>query len=164
MAFSAPEHIEQPLKNSLGEAFANKFHKLYGCKQLGARTVLILEGIDLPVGHYQYIGNVLPDLLAQRTDCPDEIYLVEPFDADLPWCIWPLKRDAQHWPTAGLPNSGGSYFPLGQRPPEEMPEWYRQLYAPFGVSNQIPLEWHPAFFREQELCDLTKNRVRRPLS
>lgn len=153
MAFSAPEHIEKLLGTSMCKAFASKFPKLNDCKKLGLRTVLILEGIDLPVGHHQYIGNVLPGLLMQRTDNPDEIYLVEPNDGKIKWWVWPLKRDAKHWPIAGLPNLGGSYFEFGQRPREEMSEWYRHFNAPFGVSNHIPLEWHPAFFREDELCD-----------
>ncbi|MYA35420.1 MAG: hypothetical protein F4030_07170 [Gammaproteobacteria bacterium] len=162
MEFSAPEHIEQPLGDAISEAFAKKFPKLNDCKKLGARTVLILEGIGLPVGHHEYIGNVLPDLLAQRTDCPDEIYLVEPYDDRLPWWIWPLKRDEKHWPVAGLPNLGGSYFELGQRPPEEMSEWYRQFHFPLGNSQHMPLEWHPAFFYQADLCDLTQRNVKRP--
>lgn len=161
MAFSGQENIEQLLRNSMGKAFAKKFPKLFECRQLDAQTVLILEGIDLPVGNHHYIGNVLPDLLAQRTDCPNEIYLVEP-DSELLWWVWPLKRDAHHWPTASLPSPGGSYFPLGQRPPEEMSEWYHQLYAPFEVSSHIPLEWHPAFFKEEDLCDLTESKEKRP--
>ena len=166
MAFSAPEQIEQPLAGSMEEAFAKKFPKLHECKNLGAQTVLILEGFGQPVGHHQYIGNVLPDLLAQRTDCPDEIYLVEPHDSPIDWWVWPIKRGAGHWPVAGLPVSGGSFFPLGQRPLDEMSEWYRQLYCPLGTletPQHIPPEWHPAFFREEALCDLTRNKVRRPL-
>lgn len=162
MAFSASEHIEQPLKDSMREAFAKKFPKLFDCNQCGARTVLILESLESPVGHHQYISNVLPDLLAKRTDCPDEIYLVEPFDDKLPWWIWPLKRDEHHWPTADLPSPGGSYFPLGQRPPEEMSEWYHYFHAPLGASNHIPLEWHPAFFYDADLANLTQNKVKRP--
>lgn len=162
MAFSAPEHIEQPLKDSMSEAFAKKFPKLYDCKQLGARTVLILEGIDLPVGYHQYIGNILPDSLAQRTDCPDEIYFVDVVNDRSPWWIWPLKRDARHWPTAGLPSLNGAYYELGQRPPEEMSEWYQHFYSPLGDSSHIPLEWHPAFFYEAELANLTQNKVKRP--
>ena len=156
MTFSAEENIEQLLKNSMSKAFARKFPKLNACEKLGTRTVLILESIDRPVGHHQYIGNVLPDLLARRTDCPDEIYLTDPFDGTLPWWIWPLKRDELHWPIAGLPRLNGSYFELGKRPPEEMSEWYRQFHFPLGGSQHIPLEWHPAFFLDEELSNLTE--------
>ena len=161
MAFCAPEDFKQPLKHSMSKAFAKKFPKLHECKKLGARTILVLEGLDLPVGHHKYIGKVLPDLLAQRADRPDEIYLVEPNDGSIRWWVWPLKRDEDHWPVAGLPTSSGSFFSLGERPSEEMSEWYRQLNGPLGVSQHIPLEWHPAFFEEEELSDLTRGKDER---
>ena len=164
MWFSALEDDEQSLKHALGETFDKKFPKLCACRSLNVRTILVLESFDPPFSHLQHIGNVLPELLAHRTDCPDEIYLVDIIDGRFPWWIWPLKRDARHWPTAGLPSLNGAYYELGQRPAEEMYEWYRQFYSPLGVSNHvpIPLEWHPAFFYEAELENLTKNKVKRP--
>ena len=53
MRFMASGHFEQSLMATLSKAFATKFPKLHGCKAQGARTALVLEGIDLPVGRYQ---------------------------------------------------------------------------------------------------------------
>ena len=160
MRFSAPEDIEHPLRNVLAEAFAKKFPKLQDCKVLGARTVLVLESIDPPFWHYRYIGNHLPKLLTQRTDPPDEIYLVEPHPGEFMWCVWPVKRDEQHWPAVGMPQRGRPYFPLGQSPPTDLPIWHRHLNTPFEMWPPIPLEWSPAFFKEEELHDLTRSQAK----
>lgn len=162
MGFSALEDDEQPFKHALDEAFDKKFPKLNGCKRLGVRTVLVLEVFDPPFGHRQHIGSLLSNLLTQRTDCPDEIYLVEPHEGVIRWWVWPIKRDVHHWPVAGVPVLEGSFFPLGERPPNEMSEWYRQFNYSLEDPKHIPLDWHPAFFKEEELNNLTENKVTRP--
>ena len=162
MRFSAPEDIEDPLRSALSNAFAKKFPKLHQCKAQGARTVLVLEGIDLPIGHYQIIGKHLPALLEQRSDPPDEIYLVEPRTYETMWWIWPVKRDGEHWPTVGMPENDRPYYELGQRPAEGLSQWHREFnrpIEPFEMWPQIPLEWSPAFFKEEELDDLTHRRA-----
>ena len=124
------------LETSWPRHFAKKFPKLQDCKVLGARTVLVLESIDPPFWHYRYIGNHLPKLLTQRTDPPDEIYLVEPHPGEFMWCVWPVKRDEQHWPAVGMPQRGRPYFPLGQSPPQDLPTWHRHLNTPLKCGRR----------------------------
>ena len=159
MRFSPLEDIEDPLRSALSKAFAKKFPKLYQCKAQGARTVLVLEAIALPIGHDQIIGKHLPALLEQRSDPPDEIYLVQPRIYETTWWIWPVKRDGEHWPAVGMPENGRPYFPLGQRPAEELAQWHREINGPFEMWPPIPLEWSLASFMEEELEDLTHRRA-----
>ena len=154
--FRPSDDVERLLRGALKEAFAKKFPKLHDCKAQGARTVLVLEGIDLPFWPSKYIGNHLPALLAERTDPPDEIYLVEPY-RDMMWWVWPVKRDGEHWPTVGMPELGRPYYPLGQRPAEGLRDWYREFGGPFVLWPPILPEWSPAFFKEEELVNLTGN-------
>ena len=162
MKFMASEDFEDLLANALTNRIAKKLPKLHRCKAQGARTVLVLEGIDLPIGHYQIIGKHLPALLERHSGQPDEVYLVEPRVYETTWWIWPVKRDGEHWPEVGLPENGRPYFPLGQRPAEEMAQWHRQLYGPiepYAGWPLMPLEWSPAFFTEKQLDDLTQSRA-----
>ena len=159
MRFSPPEDIEYPLRSAIRKAFAKKFPKLHQCKAQGARTVLVLEAIALPIGHYQIIGKHLPAFLEKRSDSPDEIYLVEPRIYETTWWIWPVKRDGEHWPAVGMPENGRPYFPLGQRPAEELAQWHRDINGPFEMWPPIPLEWSMASFKEEELNDLTQSRA-----
>ena len=57
MRFTTPDDFEYPLRSAFSESFDKKFPKLHECKAQGARTVLVLEGIDLPVWHHQFIGK-----------------------------------------------------------------------------------------------------------
>ena len=61
----------------LRRAFSKKCPKLQECKAKGARTVLVLENRDIALTSFDLIGNLLPVLLARRTNAPDEIYLVK---------------------------------------------------------------------------------------
>lgn len=156
MRFKPPADVERPLRSAVKEAFAKKFPKLHACKAQGARTVLVLEGIDLPFWPSRLIGNHLPTLLAQPTDPPDEIYLVQP-DREMMWSVWPVKRDEEHWPTTGMPELRRPYYLLGQRPVDGLFDWYREYGGPFVLWPPILPEWSPAFFKEEELADLTRN-------
>ena len=40
-------------------------------------------------------------LLTERTDSPDEIYLVETYTNS--WWVYLMKRDDDHWPNIGMP-------------------------------------------------------------
>jgi len=162
MGFMASEHFEQSLIATLSKAFATKFPKLHCCKAQGARTVLVLEGIDLPIGRYQIIGKHLPALLEQRSDPSDEIYLVEPRRHEAMWWIWPVKRDSEHWPAVGMPENGRPYYPLGQRPAEGLSQWHREFnrpIEPFEMWPLMPPEWSPAFFKDGQLDDLARSRT-----
>ena len=158
MRFRPPDDIDHPLRGALKEAFAKKFPKLYDCKAQGARTVLVLEGIDLPFWPSKFIGNHLPALLAESTDPPDEIYLVEP-DREMMWRVWPVKRDGEHWPNVGMPELGRPYYLLGQRPAQDLCDWYREFNWPYALWPPILPEWSPAFFKEEELVDLTRSHA-----
>ena len=57
MGFRTPDDFEYPLKSVLSESFDKKFPKLHACKAQGARTVLVLEGIDLPVSDVSTYGT-----------------------------------------------------------------------------------------------------------
>ena len=63
---------------TMKRAFEEKTPKLYACKLLGARTVLILEAVDPPFHAHWYIAQHLPALLRDCLHAPDEIYLVDP--------------------------------------------------------------------------------------
>lgn len=160
--FRAVDDSEKLLRKTLSTAFDRKFPKLQQCGEQGARTVLVLEGINLPIGHWKMIGEHLPGLLERHRDQPDDIYLVEPRTYETMWWIWPVKRDGAHWPKVGMPENGRPYYPLGQRPAEEMSQWHREFnrpIAPFEMWPPIPLDWSPAFFKEEELHDLTQCRA-----
>ena len=80
-------------------AFSDKCPKLKRCKHEGARTVLILESVESVLTRFDHIGHHLPTLLADRTDAPDEIYLVQ--TDKFGWWVYPIKRDGGHWPCVG---------------------------------------------------------------
>jgi hypothetical protein len=87
----APPNVAQLRVARLEQALNRKCPKLALCKAAGARTVLVLEDSDVALSNHVLIGHGLAGLLAQRTDLPDDIYLVE--TAATPWSVRPLKRD-----------------------------------------------------------------------
>ena len=96
----SPDDLETHRSKRLRQAFADKFPKLEQCKKDGARTILVLENIDIALTSFDLIGEQLPMLLAERTDSPDEIYLVETYAN--PWWVYLMKRDNDHWPNVGM--------------------------------------------------------------
>ena len=103
-----------------GGLFFKKFPKLSQCRALAARTVLVLEGVDLPSVHQEYIHNHRPALLAARKSRLDEIYGVERL-VDFMWWVCPMKRDGLHWPTVGMALGVGPCFEPGRWPTRESP-------------------------------------------
>jgi hypothetical protein len=73
----APEDLEVRRAARLQEALNRKCLKLQRCKEEGARTVLVLEDGDIFLSNHVLIGDVLAVLLAEHSDLPDEIYIVE---------------------------------------------------------------------------------------
>ena len=95
-----PNKLEDLRRDRLSRAFSCKNPKLQKCKEEGARTVLVLESRDIALTSFDLIGNQLPILLAERTDAPDEIYLVE--TGTHLWWVRPMKYNDYYWPTVGM--------------------------------------------------------------
>ena len=79
----------------LRTSFCGKCPKLQCCKKDGARTVLVLESNDLAIMNHVLVGQCLANVLLERTDVPDEIYLVET-EMD-PWAVCCMKLDSEYW-------------------------------------------------------------------
>ena len=152
-SFYPDGELENLRIDRLRRAFSDKCPKLEHCKQEGARTVLVLENRDLALTSFDLIGNQLPALLAERTDAPDEIYLVET-GWDL-WWVYLMKLNNNHWPTVGMPQWGQAIYEPDKLPTQGMPEWYRDALALDELYKPHPLEWIPATFEIDELVDLT---------
>ena len=71
------EELEARRAVRLRQALSRKSPKLQRCKEDGARTVLVLESDDITLTDHVAVGECLAGLLSERTDLPDEIYLVE---------------------------------------------------------------------------------------
>ena len=71
------EELKARRAERLREALRRKCPKLQRCGEDGARTVLVLESNDIALTNHDLVGECLAVLLPERTDLPDEIYLVE---------------------------------------------------------------------------------------
>ena len=140
----------------LKRAFSEKSPKLQQCKKEGARTVLVLESRDIAQTRFDQIGNLLPELLAEYSDAPDEIFLVETYTN--PWWAYLIKRDGDHWPTVGMPKWNQTIYKEDKLPTAGMPKWYRDALQLDEQYIPHPRGWVPATFEKDELDDLTKRR------
>ena len=95
----APGDVEALRPHRLRQALADKCPKLQRCKEKGDRTVLVLEDGDMSLSNYALIGDALASLLEERSDLPDEIYLVE--TAANPWAVRLMKYEENYTPEAG---------------------------------------------------------------
>lgn len=148
--------LEDRRIDRLRRAFSKKSPKLQKCKKEGARTVLVLESGDIARTRFDLIGNLLPKLLAEHTDAPDEIYLVE--TGINPWWVYLIKRDDDHWPTVGMPQWNQPIYEEDKLPTAGLPKWYRDALKLDELYTPHPRGWIPATFEEDELNDLTKDR------
>lgn len=155
MKFIPPDdnELEDLRIKRLRQAFSKKCPKLKCCKAEGARTVLVLESRDIILTKFDLIGNALPKLLEEYTDAPDEIYLVETAIPNL-WCVRPIKRDDDHWPTVGMPRWGQPIYHPDKLPTQGMPKSYRDALGLDKLYTPHPREWVPVTFEEDELNDL----------
>ena len=140
----------------LRRAFSEKAPKLQECKKEGVRTVLVLESGDSALTRFDHIGNLLSRLLAERTNAPDEIYLVETHTN--PWWVYLIKRDGDHWPTVGMPQWNQPIYEEDKLPTAGMPKWYRDALQLDELYTPHPRGWVPTTFEEDELDDLTLSR------
>ena len=84
--------LEEQRFERLRRALADKCPKLQRCKERGARTVLILEDYDIANSNSIVVREALNRVAEERTDPPDEIYLVE--TKVNTWHIWPMNSAA----------------------------------------------------------------------
>lgn len=113
-----PEDMESLTRKRLMRAFSRKCEKLQACRAEGARTVLVLESGDPALTHFEFRGDLLPGVLAEHPDAPDEIFLIQTYH-DL-WEVVPLKHNEGHWPDTGMPEFGPSYYDPNN---SDIPKW-----------------------------------------
>ena len=95
------EDLEARRADRLRKALGCKCPKLQCCKKMyGARTILVLESDDVVLTDPFLVGEHLATLLSERTDLPDEIYLVETETES--WTVRCMKLDADSWPAEHL--------------------------------------------------------------
>ena len=94
------EELETRRADRLREALRRKCPKLQRCKEDGARAVLVLESNDIALTNHVLVGECLAALLPERTDLPDEIYLVET-EVNF-WTVRCMKLDTECWPVEHL--------------------------------------------------------------
>ncbi|MCY4589625.1 MAG: hypothetical protein OXE86_03465 [Alphaproteobacteria bacterium] len=94
------EELEAGRSERLREALSRKCPKLQRCKEHGARTVLVLESDDIALTNHVHVGECLAVLMPERTDLPDEIYLVETEVKS--WTVLCMKLDTECWPVERL--------------------------------------------------------------
>lgn len=92
----APEDVEAQRPDRLRTALERKCPKLQKCKEEGARTVLVLEDNDIALSNHVLIEDELAGLLEERSDLPDELYLVE--TAVNTWGVRLMKYDEEYFP------------------------------------------------------------------
>lgn len=148
-----PEDQEQLIRKRLDKAFHKKCPKLEMCKVEGARTVLVLESSDVDLMHHEFRGDLLPELLANYTNAPDEIFLIEThFD---PWWVWPIKCDGGYWPTMGMPELNRPIYEEDKLPTTGMPKWCCNALGMNELFKPHPKGWVPETFGENELKNLS---------
>jgi hypothetical protein len=92
----APKNVEALRADRLRRALERKCPKLQGCKEDGARTVLVLEDGDIFLSNRALIRDQLARLLEDHADLPDEIYLVKtPLNR---WTVRLMKYDECYLP------------------------------------------------------------------
>ena len=148
----SPDNLESHRIKRLRQAFADKCPKLELCKEDGARTVLVLENIDIALTSFDLIGEQLPMLLAERTDSPDEIYLAETYAN--PWWVYLMKRDNYHWPNVGMPQWDQTMYETDELHTVDMPKECHDTSGLDQLDSALP-GWMPAIFEKCELADLT---------
>ena len=151
-----PGELEELRAERLRRAYSDKCPKLERAKSEGARTVLVLENVDIALASFDLIGNLLPMLLAERRTAPDEIYLAETHTS--PWWVWPMKCDGDRWPTAGTAELNRSMYESDKLPTADMPQSCRNALQLDNLYVPHVSEWVPTTFEEGELSDLSMGR------
>ena len=158
--FTPMDEWESPRRDSLRRALSRKCHKLQACKAAGARTVLVLESGDSALRHFEFRGDLLPSVLAQCGNAPDEIFLLE--TASDPWWVWLLKRDDCHWPETGMPELSAQYYDPNDSGipawPDSQPRKLRKALQMDVLYTPYLRGWAPIRVEKDNLHDLTARR------
>ena len=94
---ASPDGVDNKRQDELRRALDRKCPKLARCKfEGGDRTVLVLEDRDFQLSDDFWIQPIMPDLLAERDDVPDEIYFIR--TGQNIWDTWIVKFDETFWP------------------------------------------------------------------
>jgi hypothetical protein len=98
MRFMPPE-LEEQRKQRIATAIEKKAGKLAAAKSEfdPAESILVLESDDIALANHSVIGDAVRVVLADHTELPDHIYLVET-DSGLVWQLWILKEGTQIFP------------------------------------------------------------------
>ena len=83
--------LEKQRYERLCRAFTDKCPKLEQCKDRGARTILVLENNDIALSNSSIIRESLDRAAKERTDLPDEIYLVWAVPETATWYVFPMN-------------------------------------------------------------------------
>ncbi len=89
----APKELDTLRYERMTMALNKKCPKLTKCKQAGPRTVLILEDGDISLSNHVIVTETLEAVSANRTDLPDEIWLIWPHDAE--WMVIQIYNDGE---------------------------------------------------------------------
>jgi len=153
-----PGNMKPLTSKRLMRAFLKKWKKLHSCKVEKARTVLVLESGDSALTHFEFRGDLLPEVLAKHSNAPDEIFLVQTNHDH--WRVVPLKHGDAHWPDTGMPQLGTSYYdPKNSDIPKWLDSQPRHIREGLQLDQmQTPFEHGFAFeqFQQDELDDLTQ--------
>jgi hypothetical protein len=93
----APPDYEMLRKRRIETALKRKLPKLEEWKKTGARSVLVLESGDIALSNHIVIRDAVEHALTERSDHPDEIWLVDTTIA-AEWTVWCLMRDGLWFP------------------------------------------------------------------
>ena len=156
-----PKDQEGLRLRSLQQSLSKKCPKLQMCKEEGARTVLILESSDPGLRSFEFRSNLLPSLLEECANAPDEIFLVETRNDN--WLVQLLKRDEAHWPDTGMPKLGEFYYDP-DTPGPGIPEYLASF--PQHMRDTLQLDrmytpflsgWVPMNYEKDELENMMEN-------
>lgn len=89
----APKALDTLRPERMTMALNKKCPKLTKCKSEGARTVLILEDGDISLSNHTIVIETIEAVSANRTDLPDEIWLVWPHSTR--WMVIPIYKDRE---------------------------------------------------------------------
>ena len=89
----SPQGEVDDLEKKIGRALEDKCPKLKSHKDTGAISILILEILGSNISHHP-ICEALPDALNQRTDLPDEIFIVDSLTSK--WFVIPFKQGQEY--------------------------------------------------------------------